>query len=119
MYKFQQKDMSGTLFLNDRKIAEKQPDYTGKAVIQGKTVQISAWVKTAKNGNKYLSLSFQFQDDKPKTKKPQQLQQTFEDNRVTFDEGFGEPQSEFNKKVDDFGEQIRQSDIEDTEDVPF
>ena len=49
---------SGSLFKNDRKQNERQPDYTGSAIVNGKTMRISAWVKTAKSGQKYMSLAF-------------------------------------------------------------
>ena len=54
---YQQKDNNGTLFKNDRKESDKHPDYKGDAMINGKPVWISAWVKDGKRG-KFMSLSF-------------------------------------------------------------
>ena len=55
---------SGTLFRNDRKEAgSKQPDYTGKLDITCEscgnsfTRKLSAWLKEARSGRKFLSLS--------------------------------------------------------------
>jgi len=50
---------SGALFKNDKKETEKQPDYKGKLNINGKDFYISAWLKTSKDGNKYMSLAIQ------------------------------------------------------------
>lgn len=52
------KQNTGALFANKRKEKETQPDYTGKVNVNGKDMDLSAWVKQDKNGNNYLSLSF-------------------------------------------------------------
>ena len=111
--KFERKDNTATVFLNQFKQKETHPDYTGAGLINGKKMLVSVWIKTGKGGNRYMSMSFQ--EPKPKNQTLQRIETTQE----TFDEGLGEPQSEFNKKVDDFGEQIRQSNNEPTEDLPF
>jgi uncharacterized protein (DUF736 family) len=54
----EQKDNSAALFFNDRKRSENSPDFSGKALINGKTIYVSCWKKVAKNGSEYLSLSF-------------------------------------------------------------
>lgn len=53
----QQKDMTGVLFKNDRKTADNQPDYRGDIVVRGERLQLSAWIKTASNGKKFMSLA--------------------------------------------------------------
>lgn len=60
------KNNSGTLFTNSRKSKETHPDYTGKVKVNGKDMEISAWLKEGKNG-KYLSLSFKEPYVKPST----------------------------------------------------
>lgn len=58
---------SGVLFKNSRKTEDKHPDYTGTYTDgDGNEFFLSAWIKTAKNGAKFMSLS-----TKPKTDKPQ------------------------------------------------
>ena len=51
------KNNSGVLFTNDQKGNDKAPAYKGKVNVNGKEMEIAAWVKEGKNG-KYLSLSF-------------------------------------------------------------
>jgi len=64
---FQQRDQSGVLFRNDGKQkaakegnsqAQKWPDYRGNCMVNGKTMEVSGWVKTARNGKQFLSLGF-------------------------------------------------------------
>ena len=51
------KDNSGVLFKEEKK-SEKHPDYKGNCLINGKQMYIAAWINTAENGKKYMSLSF-------------------------------------------------------------
>lgn len=64
---YEQNPNSGSLFKNTKKNAPNQPDYEGNALIGGKTYRIAAWLKTSKNGTKYMSLAFN---------EPQPVQQT-------------------------------------------
>jgi uncharacterized protein (DUF736 family) len=57
--KYETKNNSGALFKNDRKEKDTHPDYKGNAVIDGVDMWVSAWLKTAQSGTKYMSLSFQ------------------------------------------------------------
>ena len=53
---------SGALFKNNRKETEKHPDYTGSINVGGHDHWLSAWLKTDKNGNKFISLSVKRKD---------------------------------------------------------
>ena len=55
---YEQKDMSGSLFKNDRKTTENHPDYNGSVKINGQEMWISAWLKESNNGVKFMSLAF-------------------------------------------------------------
>ena len=52
------KDMSGSLFKNDRKERPTHPDYKGSAILNGIDYWVSAWVKESQNGKKFLSMAF-------------------------------------------------------------
>jgi hypothetical protein len=45
-----------SLFKNDRKESDRHPDYKGNGMyIDGQLVSVAAWLKTDKNGNKFMS----------------------------------------------------------------
>ena len=52
---FQLRENSGSLFKNDKKTKDAQPDYTGKVNINGREMRLAGWIKTS--GDKsFLSL---------------------------------------------------------------
>jgi uncharacterized protein (DUF736 family) len=55
---FVQREMSGSLFPNDRKEKDTHPDFKGTALINGVTYEIGAWNKKSGNGKEFTSLSF-------------------------------------------------------------
>jgi hypothetical protein len=55
---YEQKDMSGSLFRNDRREKDTHPHAKGSALIGGVEYWVSAWTKEARDGSKYQSLSF-------------------------------------------------------------
>jgi uncharacterized protein (DUF736 family) len=48
---------TGAIFPN-RKQHERQPDWRGNAMVNGKMVDIAAWVKRSQKGTEFLSLKF-------------------------------------------------------------
>ena len=60
---YQQRDNSGSLFKNNRREKDTQPNATGKAMIGGVMFEVSAWTKTDRNGNPWQSLSFKKADE--------------------------------------------------------
>lgn len=54
---FEKKDNSGAIFKNKNPKNEKSPPLTGKAMIDGVEYWVSAWSKTDKNGEKWISFS--------------------------------------------------------------
>lgn len=47
----------GALFKNNDKESDKHPDYKGSINVDGKELQIAAWLKESQKGVKYMSLS--------------------------------------------------------------
>jgi uncharacterized protein (DUF736 family) len=54
---YEQKDGTGALFKNEGKSKPEHPDYTGNLKVEGIEFRLSAWVKTASSGRKYMSIS--------------------------------------------------------------
>lgn len=46
----------GILFKNDYKLDDTEPDYKGDMQVGGEEFKIYAYIKTAKNGRKFLSI---------------------------------------------------------------
>lgn len=51
------KDGTASLFRVEEKESDKHPDYTGKGKYKGEMVYLSAWIREAKSGKKYLSIA--------------------------------------------------------------
>lgn len=55
---YELRDNSGSLFKNDKKQqGDNKPNYTGRVMVNGVEMWISAWLKDGANG-KFMSLSF-------------------------------------------------------------
>jgi len=59
---------SGALFKNDKKDTDKHPDYKGSVNVNGTEYWLSAWIKTSKQGTKFMSLSVKAKDEAPAAK---------------------------------------------------
>ena len=59
---------TGALFKNDKKDTEKHPDYKGSVNVDGTEYWLSAWIKTSKQGTKFMSLSVKAKDEAPRAK---------------------------------------------------
>lgn len=56
---FDQKNMTGALFKNDKQGNDKRPDYRGTALIDGVKYTVSAWIKKSQAGAAYMSMGYQ------------------------------------------------------------
>lgn len=70
MSEYQRENGQGALFKNDRKENDKQPDYTGSIMVNGKDMRLAAWVNESKSGKKYFAIKMsEFQEKKEDGKK--------------------------------------------------
>lgn len=73
---FEHKELTGRLFVNERKQQEKHPDYQGKAKIDGTNYYVSMWFAQTQGGTDCLNLRFkpvdeeQQQESKPVSERP-------------------------------------------------
>lgn len=74
---FEQRIMSGSLFVNSRKEKETHPDRQGNGLLvcphckKEFAVWISGWIKDLRQTTgKWLSLAFEIKEDKPEDKAP-------------------------------------------------
>ncbi len=68
---YEEKENSGSLFVNSHKEKDTHPDFTGRGNFNGVSFEISAWKKPGKNGKPvFLSLSikppFQREEQQPR-----------------------------------------------------
>jgi uncharacterized protein (DUF736 family) len=84
----EQKINTGTIFKNDKKTADNQPDYRGKINVEGKELEISLWVKTAQSGVKYMSAAIKEPWVAPAPAPAPVLQNTSEKIKSAADELF-------------------------------
>ncbi len=54
---YEAKPNTGTLWKNDRKEKDTHPDYRGTINVDGKDYEISAWIKSKRDGGKFMSLA--------------------------------------------------------------
>jgi hypothetical protein len=55
---YEQRDLSGSLFKNDKREKDSHPTLTGTVMIGGVEYWASGWTKERANGDKWISLSF-------------------------------------------------------------
>jgi uncharacterized protein (DUF736 family) len=70
----------GVLFPNDKKGNEKRPDFTGDLNVGGTEYKLSAWKKSSKAGNNFLSISVQLKEGQQMPQKASAAGTLTEDN---------------------------------------
>jgi uncharacterized protein (DUF736 family) len=77
---FEQRELSGSMFKNDKKTLPNHPDYRGDCKVDGKLYWMSGWIKETKAGAKFLSVSLTLKDE---AVRPTTLP-TFDDDDMPF-----------------------------------
>ncbi len=68
---YEQRDMAGSLFKNDRKTEDSHPLYKGSALIGGVEYWLDSWLNESTNGVKYMSLKFKPKEAREPASTPQ------------------------------------------------
>jgi hypothetical protein len=58
MAEYQHKENTGTMFRNDKREKDSEPEYKGSANIDGRDYWVSSWINETKAGVKYMKFSF-------------------------------------------------------------
>jgi hypothetical protein len=82
----------GALFKNDKKQHENQPDYNGRINVNGQDFWLSAWLKSAESGRKYMSLSVTAKEEQGR-QQPQERTQTRREPPKTHGDRPGGPKN--------------------------
>jgi hypothetical protein len=54
---YEQKDNSGSMFINDKKTIPNHPDYTGRIMVDGKMYYVSSWYKKPEGKKALFSIA--------------------------------------------------------------
>lgn len=76
---YEQKEGQGSLFKNSDRETEQHPTHRGSLTLGGVQYWISAWPKTMKSGDKFLSLSVQPKKGPAATPAPVRAMPDFDD----------------------------------------
>lgn len=69
---YEHKESKGAIHKNKYKEQDGHPDYRGGICWEGEQLEVSGWINTDKNGNKYLGLEVQRPYNKGKVNTPPQ-----------------------------------------------
>jgi uncharacterized protein (DUF736 family) len=77
-------NLTGALFKNDKDGNESRPDYRGSAEIDRVEYWVSAWIRTSKKGEKFMSLKFEAKQASARPKVNQRPAQPDFNDRIPF-----------------------------------
>lgn len=118
---FELNELGGSLWHNENRTNERQPDMTGSVKVDGQEYRVSGWLKETRNGKEFISMALTVKDDtnnsgrqaRPSANRGQSLKEKqAEFDRMTK----GEPQS--NKAGPDYAQPQGGADYLD-DDMPF
>ena len=82
---YEPKDMSGSLFKNQKREKDTHPNMTGSALIDGVEYWVSGWTKESEKAGKWISLSFKPKEEVQKAG-VQKVKQVLVEAEFTNDE---------------------------------
>ena len=62
---YEQKDDTFSIFNNENKDKESQPDFTGQGKIGGREVKVAGWKKVGQSGVEYISFKVEDKNQAP------------------------------------------------------
>ena len=80
---FEQRELTGSLFKNDKRESDNHPHATGSALIDGVEYWVSAWTKEGAKG-KWQSLAFKRKEAKPNVAPQGGSMADFESDQIPF-----------------------------------
>ena len=85
---YEQKDLTGSLFKNERKTTDQHPGMTGSALIDGVAYFVDSWKNVDSKGQPYLSMKFKRKEKQPEQQPSQQAAPVSRQTagRVPFDD---------------------------------
>ena len=69
---YEQRELSGSLFKNQKQTGDKSPQMTGSCLIGGVEYWVSAWTREGEKG-RWQSLAFTKKDAKPQVEKDEDI----------------------------------------------
>ena len=67
---YEAKDMTGSMFVNDKREKDSHPNVKGSCVIDGVAYWMDAWTKTTGEGKKWQSVAFKKKEKQDKALSP-------------------------------------------------
>ena len=76
---YEAKDMTGSMFANDKREKDSHPNAKGSCVIDGVSYWMDAWTKTTSEGKKWQSFAFKKKEKQDKAPSAPTKPSTFDD----------------------------------------
>lgn len=112
---YEHKPNSGSIFPNDYKEHDRQPDWTGSAMIDGTEYRLAAWNNEGRNKD-YISIKFQEMEEYKRQFGGRDRGRDSK-TRAAEPEGYRERAAEAKQKIDRMRRQM--ADDYSNDDIPF
>ena len=79
---YEHKVNSGSLFKNEKKMNDKQPDYTGEANVDGSLKRLAGWINKTSTGKTYLNIKIEEPQKKDQQEAPPSQNTSIDVNEI-------------------------------------